>query len=136
MPDMQTPDFLELLSSMSPEEIDAMLQPFQQQQGVLDQQMALAQGLRRPSGQQHVSPMGAALGGLSDAVGNVGGAFLQKKGLDEQTALGKRMQADASGRVKTFRDQSRQKALEDFLRRRTEGLGLNQGLVYPDEGGE
>lgn len=133
---MDSSNPLDFLNGLSDEQISEMFQAFQQQQGVLEQKMAMAQGLRRPSGQQHVSPMGAALGGLSDAVGNVGGAFLQKKGLDEQTALGKRMQADASGRVKTFRDQSRQKALEDFLRRRAEGLGLNQGLVYPDEGGE
>lgn len=124
-------DFLSLLSQMSDEEIQAMFQPLQQEQGVLDQEMALAEVLRRP-GPQHSSPVGALVGGLSDAVGNIGGAYKQSQALEGQRALGSRMQKDAAGRVSMLADRSREKALEEFLRQRQQGLGLDQGLVYPD----
>lgn len=97
-PSPQGEDFLTMLSSLPPEQLQAMFEPYQQEQGVLDQQMQLAQQLRQP-GRQHSSPIGALLGGLSDATGNVGGAVLQQRGLDAQGALGSRTQKDATGRM-------------------------------------
>lgn len=94
-------DFLALLQEMSPEELAALFQPFQQEQNVLNQQMELAQQARQP-GREHSSPMGALLGGMSNAVGNVGGAAMQAKGLGEQRALGGRMQQDATGRLEAL----------------------------------
>lgn len=103
--DQMSPDFLTMLEQMSPEQVQAMLEPYSQEQGVLDQQMALAQQLRKPQDSgQHVTPLGAALGGLSNAVGNVGGAYMQHQGLNAQTALGGRMQQDASGRLQALMD--------------------------------
>lgn len=104
------PDFLAMLEQMSPEQVQAMLEPYGQEKDVIDQQMALAQQLRRPTDNgQHVTPLGAALGGLSNAVGNVAGAYQQRKGLEAQTNLGGKMQADATGRfqalLKALRDQ-------------------------------
>lgn len=63
---------------------------YQQEQSALEQEMALAQQLRQ-CGPQRSSPLGALLGGLSNAVGNVGGAYLQKQGVEGQRALAGRM---------------------------------------------
>jgi hypothetical protein len=65
--------------------------PHENQQKVLDQQMMLAQQLAQP-GAQRSSPMGALLGGLSNAIGKVGGAAMQSKAMAGQEALGDRMQ--------------------------------------------
>lgn len=94
-------DFLNLLQELSPEELSALFEPYQQEQSVLDQQMALA-GQLRQRGPERSTPTGALLGGLANALGNAGGAYLQGKGLEGQAALGKRMQADASGRMQAL----------------------------------
>lgn len=98
------PSLLALLQSLPPEQLQAMFEPFQQEQSVLDQQMGIAGQMRQPQGGEHSSPMGALLGGLGNAVGNVGGAMMQAKGLGGQTALGGRQQGDATNRMRMILD--------------------------------
>jgi hypothetical protein len=93
------PDTMAVLQQYMQEgRLQELFQPYQQEQSVLDQQMQLAQGMRQP-GSQRATPMGALFGGLANAAGNIGGAVLQQKGLEGQTALGKRQQMESSGRV-------------------------------------
>jgi hypothetical protein len=91
--------FLELIQNLPPEQLAAMFQPFQQEQSVLQQQMDLASQLRQPSGVEHASTGGAILGGLSDALGNIGGANMQAHALEGQRDVGRRMQGDATNRM-------------------------------------
>lgn len=135
-PSPQEDDFMALLQRYEAEgRLDELFQPFGQEQNVLDQEMALAEQLRRP-GPQRSSPWGAALGGLSNALGNVGGAVLQKRNLDAQQALGGRMQGDAAGRMQALlgmrgdeAEEERQEALENFLRQRGQGLGFSGPMM-------
>lgn len=99
-----------LLQSLPPEELEAMFQPFAQQQNVLDQQMAIASQLRNKPQESFSTPGAAILGGLSGALGQIGGALGQGKALAGQAALGNDMQADASGRIQAW--------LADALRKR------------------
>lgn len=87
-----------MLADLSEDEILQMLFPYEQEQGVLSQEMALAQQLRQ-RGPERSTPMGALLGGLSNVVGNAGGAHLQAKNLAAQRELARLMQADAAGRM-------------------------------------
>lgn len=130
-------DYFALLSALGPDALSEMFTPYAQQQGVLDQEMALAAHLRQPrdSG-QHVSPIGAALGGLGDAVGNVAGAYQQRKGLEEQRTLNSKMQGDATHRMQAMldarkkqQDDERERALQDFLRQRGDAMGFNRGIT-------
>lgn len=100
-------DIMQYLQSLSPQELEAMFFPYQQQQSVYDQQMQMAQQTRQP-GPTHSSPVGAAVGGLSDAIGNIYGAYQQKKALEGQEALGTRQQQDASGRIRALLERLRQ----------------------------
>lgn len=91
-------DLINFLASMDPDELNALLSqsftPYQQEQGALEQEMAMAQqlGQRQPDRQ---TPMGAMLGGLSNAIGGAAGAYKQGKALEGQRGLAGRMQADA-----------------------------------------
>jgi hypothetical protein len=97
--------------------LQELFQPFQQEQAVLDQQMAMGQQMQQP-GQRRATPLGALLGGASDAIGKISGANMQQKALDGQTALSKRMQGDASGRTT---------ALLEMLQR-AQGINPRTGL--------
>jgi hypothetical protein len=122
-------DFFALLDSLPPEMVEQMLYPYQQEMGAIGQEMDLAQQLRTPQGSQHVSPLGTALGGLGNAVGNVAGAYRQYKGVNDQRALGEQMQGEAFNRIKAMKEYSRQQAIEDFLRNRGNALGFNAGIT-------
>ncbi|AAK94390.1 hypothetical protein Mx8p55 [Myxococcus phage Mx8] len=65
-----TNDFDALLQQMTPEELEQLigLGTLDERQGLLDQQMAMAQALQQPSGKQSSTGWGAALGGLGDVV--------------------------------------------------------------------
>lgn len=80
---------LEALGMLSPEELEQAFTPY-------ELQMQMAEALRKPSGKQHSTGWGAALGGLGDAVGNVSGAYFQKK-------AGNQMQADMLARANALR---------------------------------
>jgi hypothetical protein len=122
MDEMLTPEMTELLQQYAQEgRLGELFQPFQQEQSVLDQQMQLGQGMREQRGPQRSTPTGALFGGLSSAIGNIGGAMLQKKGLEGQAALGKRMQGDASGRVGAI--------LKAAMQRK--GINPDTGLMTP-----
>lgn len=91
-------NLIDFLASMDPEELNALLAqsftPYQQEQGVLEQEMAMAQqlGQRQPD---RATPSGAFLGGLSNAIGSIGGAYRQGKALEGQRGLGRQMQQNA-----------------------------------------
>lgn len=115
------PQMMEILQQYAQEgRLDELFQPYQQEQSVLDQQMQIAQGMRE-RGPQRGTPTGALFGGLSNALGNIGGAMLQKKALEGQTALGKRQQAEASGRVSAI--------LREMQRRK--GIDPSTGMMAP-----
>jgi hypothetical protein len=88
--------------------LEELFQPFEQEQGVLDQQMAMGQQLRQP-GAMRGTPVGSALSSLSNAIGGLGGAYQQNKALEGQRALGERMQGDASGRTAALMELLRQR---------------------------
>jgi hypothetical protein len=96
-------DVLTMLAQLPPEEQEAalmeMFYPYANEQGALDQEMALAQQLRQ-RGPERGSPTGALFGGLSNALGSANSARLQEAGLKNQRALGGRMQGDATSRFK------------------------------------
>lgn len=87
-----------LLTDMSPDDLANMFYPYQQEQGVLEQQMSIGQDMRQP-GRQYASPIGALLGGLGDVAGSVGGSALQARGLAGQRGLGQQQQKDAVARM-------------------------------------
>lgn len=69
-----------LLEGMTPEQQAQLLGlgAIDEEQALLQQQMQMADQLRQGSGQQYSTPMGAAFGGLGNAVGNIAGAAQQK----------------------------------------------------------
>jgi hypothetical protein len=81
--------------------LEQYFEPYQQEQDVLNKHMGLAQGLMQ-GGPQHTSPLGALLGGLSDAAGKLGGNYLQQKDLGGLTQVGQHMQGDAAGRLRAL----------------------------------
>lgn len=128
-------DFSDLLQSLDPDQIAEMFFPYQQEQDALEQQMALAGQMRQP-GPEHSTPMGALLGGLGNAAGNIGGAVLQNQNIEDRRALGRRQQKDATRRVTDFQafqskqdEDARQQAVIDFLRRRGDSAGFNTGIT-------
>ncbi len=110
------------LSSLSEEELFNLFQPFEQKGALLESQLMQAQALQRPTAQHHSTGMGAALGGIGNAVRSWGGAFTEHglPGGDgglrgQQSANLAGMQSDASGRTRS---------MIDFLRqRRTQQTG-------------
>jgi hypothetical protein len=90
------------LAQLPPEEQEAALMemffPYENEQMALDQEQAMAQQLRQ-RGPERGSPTGALFGGLSNALGGMRGAAMQKEGLENQRALGGRMQGDAVKRL-------------------------------------
>jgi hypothetical protein len=101
-------------------------QPFQQEQSVLDQQMQIANQLRQQPQQEHASIGGALAGGLSGALGQIGGAMGQQKALAGQTALGQRMQGDAGKRMQLMlADALRKKQAQDEQQAMLENVNLS-----------
>jgi len=88
--------------------LEGMNYPYANQQTVIDQQMALADQLRQ-GGPRHSTPTGALLGGISDALGKVGGAVKQHGAMEMQKDLGTTMQKDATGRMNALLQMLRQK---------------------------
>jgi len=94
--------FLDYLRNLDAQGLlEGAFEPYQQEEDVLNKKQALHQGLMQP-GPQHTSPLGALLGGLSDAAGKIGGNYLQKGDLAGLTGIGQHMQADAVGRVRSM----------------------------------
>lgn len=85
----------ELLSQLSPEDLEQLfgLGTLDERGDLLSQQMAMAEALRRPSGQQHTTPIGAALGGIADVAGAWGGSLAEQKLQGQQADLLKQKDA-------------------------------------------
>jgi hypothetical protein len=97
--DALDPMTLQILEeAMRSGELEKFFQPFENEEAVLKGQAELAGQLRQP-GRERSTPTGAIFGGLSNAIGNIAGAYQQNKALEGQRALGTRMQQDASGRT-------------------------------------
>lgn len=120
MPNQMPDELMELLQGLPPDELQAMLEPYQQEQSVLDQQMALAGQLRQQPQQEHASVGGALAGGLSGALGNTVGAYQQQQGLKGQQELGGRMQKQGAATLQTW--------LANALRKKKEQEGQQQML--------
>jgi hypothetical protein len=80
---------LEALGLLSEDELRQAFTPY-------ELQLQMAEALRRPSGRQHSTGWGAALGGLGDAIGNTAGAYFQKE-------AGNAMQQDMLARAAALR---------------------------------
>ena len=115
---MDDMDMVQLIMQLPPEQREALFRNFPQEQAILGQQMDMATQMQRP-GPQHSTPWGALLGGLSDALGKGGGAYMQGKTLDAQKVLGQDMSKDASKRFELMagmnEQQMRNKALLDAI---------------------
>ncbi len=125
---------LEYLASLSPEQLRAALTPWQGQQGVFDerkemlgQQMALAQALRDKSAGKHSTPVGAALGGISEVLNGVNGGMQMKGAMAGQQALiGERTKA-----LGGMQD-SAQSSLAAVLRKHRTGAQPGQPVMSSD----
>lgn len=127
---MDEDQLMMLLQSLPPEEIEAMFQPFQQDQNVLDQQMALATQLRDRPQQSFSTPGGAIAGGLAGALGQIGGAYGQGRALKGQQELGQRMQGDASGRIQAWlADALRKRKAQEEQAAMTEQFNVSPGTM-------
>lgn len=97
-----TPEMLEKLLS---------LETLDDKDALLRQQMSMADMLRQP-GRQYTTPGGALLGGIGDAVGQITGAYLQKKAMGEREGIpGQRVQG-RMGFVELLRGQGKRAADE------------------------
>jgi hypothetical protein len=82
-------DLNALLSQMTPEELEQLLGmgTLDERGGLLQQQMMQAEALRKPSGQQYSTGLGAALGGMGDLARTIGGTMDMGRLQKEQEAL-------------------------------------------------
>ena len=109
-------DLATLLSSLSPEELEQLLGmgTLDERGTLLEQQLQQAEALRNPSGQGHLTGLGGALGGFSNAVRDVQGAYTQGKLREQQAALlaqkdaGRGLYVDALRRYQTAGQQPTQ----------------------------
>lgn len=118
-----------ILEGMSPEQRQQLLGlgVIDEEQALLQQQMAMADALRQGSGQQYTSPFAAAVGGLGDVVGNISGAVKQKGLMDD-------LQANVGRRVEG-RDAFVQAQIDELRKRRAAAMpGVMAGLTDPRGG--
>lgn len=82
-------DFNALLSQMSPEELEQLLNlgTMDERGALLQQQMAQAEALRQPSGRQYSTGLGAALGGIGDLTRQIAGTRQMDTLRQQQEAL-------------------------------------------------
>ena len=80
---------LDLFSNLKPEDLKQLLGlgTLDEQGQLLQQQMAQAQALRRPSGTQYTAPVAAGLGGLADVLNSVNGTIQTHQARSGQEAL-------------------------------------------------
>lgn len=122
-----------LLEGMPPEQVQQLLGlgAIDEEQALLQQQMALAEQLRQGGGGSYSTPLGAALGGLGDVVGGTAGAFQQK-------GIGGEMQANVGRRVEG-RDAYAQAMIDALRRQRADAMGgltsRGGGVIAPVMGG-
>jgi hypothetical protein len=127
--------------TLSPEEMQETLFPFQDQQALLEQQLAQAQALRSNYAQGHTTGLGAGLGGLADVLNGYASGREQKRVGGEQKALLERKQKSAVGFHTAAQLQAQ--AMAEALRRMgqpqqqvaSQGDGLSFGLAPLTLGG-
>lgn len=78
-----------LLQGLPPEVLQQLmgLSGIPDEMALQDQRGGMGQQLREGANQQFRSPMGAALGGIGNAIGQIGGAYQQGQALDAKGAL-------------------------------------------------
>jgi hypothetical protein len=78
-----------LLSRLTPEQLQQMMElgSLDEQGGLLHEQMAQAEALRKPSGVQGYGAAGGLFHGLADGINNISGAIRQKQLYGEQKDL-------------------------------------------------
>lgn len=78
-----------LLQHLTPDMMNTILGAggYEDRSHVLEDQLKQAQLLRTPRSQQHITGLGAALGGLGDIVGNITGGLQENKLRGEQQRL-------------------------------------------------
>lgn len=76
----------DLIANLSPEELQQLMgmTTLDERGGVIQDQIAQALAMRQPVSGQHSTGMGAALGGLGDVLGNIGGGIQNKMLRGEQ----------------------------------------------------
>lgn len=82
-------ELAQLLQGLPPEVLQQLMEMsgIQDQMGLQDQRGGMAQQLRDGAHQQFHTPMGAALGGIGNVIGQVGGTYQQGQALDAKGAL-------------------------------------------------
>ncbi len=82
-------ELMQMLQTLSPEEIQQLMGmgSLDEQGAQLDQQMAQAQALRQPSGENYSTATGAIAGGIGDTIRAIGGALQTRKIREQQKAL-------------------------------------------------
>lgn len=81
-------EYTDYLETLTPEQLELMfkLSTITDQNAMLDEQIAQATALQRPSGQQHSTGKGAALGGIGDVLRQIAGQRDAAKYRDERGA--------------------------------------------------
>ena len=125
---------LQALSMMSPEEIQQLLQASNvpNRSALIQDEWQAAQGFGQPQSGHHITPGGAALGGLSDAVRGVSSAYQQKQLQDERRGLMDTLEDPNTARL-TFGVQGAQQA--DELRKQKALIEMLRSGNMPAGGG-
>lgn len=82
---------------MSPELQDGLTRPFQDEEEMLLQRLAMAEALRTSNAQKRTTALGAGLAGLGDVLGAGVAGYQQGEVVDEQRALSRDKQTAAKG---------------------------------------
>jgi hypothetical protein len=123
----QQPDEVQRLRSQDPDFLRLSLTPLDDEQSQLDRQTALANALMQGSGRQYASPLGTAIGGLSDAIRMGVGSYRMGDIERKQQGLNLRRQEmiDEAGRGPSSRLPKAAAAVNpDMLELRRENLDL------------
>lgn len=116
------------VDGMTEEQLREVLYPYQDQQALLEQQMAQAQALRTNYGQGRSSGLAAGLGSLADVVNAYSSGKQQKQVGEDQQALLGRKQESAVGFHGLMQQQAR--AYADALRRGRPAQDSAQALSF------
>lgn len=117
MPDPNNP--FSYVQDLSGQELMGAFTPFEQQNQILMQQLARARALREAQGRRHSTGLGAALGGLGEAISGTVGAFGENAAMEGQKKLSEDMQREATNRVQAIirrQEAMRQAAMQDAMR--------------------
>lgn len=125
--------FFDPEAPMSEQRLDAYTRPFEDEEALLQQRMAMAEALRTSNAQQRTTALGAGLAGLGDILGAGVAGYQQHKGLGQMEALAKDKQGAAKDWHRQLQEMQREARLRAFDQVGTRGAAP-AGLTFFPEG--